>query len=181
MSEFKDEFYKKYVSTHIENRKGASCLAEFRLKSEMFNRHFRRFLPDDKNSKIVDLGCGNGRNFDLINTTFLIGIDNSLDFLKIAKKRNLNENRKIELILSDMRTLPLRVDSIDTFLSIASLHHVKGFHSRLGLVNQLYEILKDAGFVLITVWRKYQRKYGRKGSERNRQGHIAFGVIGHQV
>ena len=111
------------------------------------------------NGRIIDLGCGNGRNFDLIKNTFLIGIDNSLEFLKIAKKRKINGRRDIELILSDMRALPFRTNSIDTTFSIASLHHVKRFQTRFSLINQLHEILKDGGFVVITVWRKYQRKF----------------------
>ena len=111
------------------------------------------------NGRIIDLGCGNGRNFDLIKSSFLIGIDNSLEFLKIAQDRKNNTNREVELILTDMKTLPFRAYSIDTIFSIASLHHVKRYRTRLSIINQLHKILNDGGYVVITVWRKYQKKF----------------------
>ena len=108
---------------------------------------------------IIDLGCGNGRNFELITSKYLIGIDNSLEFIKIAKERESQNNLNPQLILSDMNALPLRPKSIDTIFSIAALHHIKRGQNRQLLINQLHTILKKSGLLLITVWRRYQRRF----------------------
>ena len=42
-----------------------------------------------KNSLIVDLGCGNGRNMDYNNLNF-IGVDNCSKFVDICKSKNYN-------------------------------------------------------------------------------------------
>lgn len=109
--------------------------------------------------KIIDLGCGNGRNFQLFNSKYLIGIDNSSEFLEIARKKKNEENGAVQFILSDMKKLPLREASIDSIFSIAALHHVKSNKARQLLVNQLHGILKNGGFLMVTVWRRYQRRF----------------------
>ena len=108
---------------------------------------------------ILDLGCGNGRNFELFESKYIIGIDNSLEFLKLAKERKLPNELIPQLILSDMKSLPIRPNSIDMIFSIAALHHVQGVHNRQFLVKQLSLVLKKGGFLLITVWRRYQKRF----------------------
>jgi alkylated DNA repair protein alkB homolog 8 len=108
---------------------------------------------------ILDLGCGNGRNFELFKSKYIVGIDNSLEFLKIAKERKSQNKLKPHLILSDMKSLPLRPNSINIIFSIAALHHVHGVHYRQYMVKQLNLVLKKGGFLLITVWRKYQKRF----------------------
>jgi SAM-dependent methyltransferase len=108
---------------------------------------------------IFDLGCGNGRNFELFKSKYIVGIDNSLEFLKIANERKFPDDLKPQLILSDMKSLPLRPNSINTIFSIAALHHVQRVHNRQYLAKQLHLVLKKGGFLLITVWRKYQKRF----------------------
>jgi 2-polyprenyl-3-methyl-5-hydroxy-6-metoxy-1,4-benzoquinol methylase len=60
MNEFKDQFFKRYVSTHIIPRKGRPTLAEFRKKAALYDKQLGRFLPKDKISKVIDIGCGSG-------------------------------------------------------------------------------------------------------------------------
>ena len=109
--------------------------------------------------KILDLGCGNGRNLELFKSNYLIGIDNSLEFLKIAKERKFHDKLNPQFILSDMKVLPLRPNSIDTIFSIAALHHIERVQNRQLLINQLYKILRKSGLLLITVWRRYQKRF----------------------
>jgi len=58
---YKDDFYKKYVSTHIVGRKPVPTLEYFRMKQVVWQNIFGRFLPQDKQAKIADLGCGDGK------------------------------------------------------------------------------------------------------------------------
>ncbi|MFX1278164.1 MAG: class I SAM-dependent methyltransferase [Promethearchaeota archaeon] len=116
----------------------------------------------------LDLGCANGRNFKILGSPpkKLVGIDISIEFLKIAQK-DLKDSRSyskeeaafIQIILADIRYLPIRTESIDNIYSIATIHHVKRRSDRKKLISQLENILKRKGNLIITVWRKWQKEY----------------------
>ncbi|MBD3215287.1 MAG: methyltransferase domain-containing protein [Candidatus Lokiarchaeota archaeon] len=115
----------------------------------------------------LDLGCANGRHFEVLSNenSRIIGIDNSIEFLKIAKKR-LSYNQKdisnlhhVDLILADISNLPIRRNSIDNIFSIAALHHIKSSKERETTFDSLYTILKPDGYLLITVWRRWQKRF----------------------
>lgn len=116
----------------------------------------------------LDLGCANGRNFDLFlqSNSKLVGIDNSIELLRLARKRLEEQNIKskfnpkfINLVLSDVKALPLRPNAIKNVFSIATIHHIKRNIHRNEMITQLYSILKNNGFFVLTVWRRYQKKY----------------------
>ena len=117
---------------------------------------------------ILDLGCGNGRNFELyLNySRRIIGLDDSWKFLKIAlqniqhyRNLRLRNTFSIHLINADMRNLPFRQKSIKNTFSIATFHHIRKQSTRISVLNQIHDILKNQGFCLITVWRKWQRRF----------------------
>ncbi|MHA1240105.1 MAG: class I SAM-dependent methyltransferase, partial [Promethearchaeota archaeon] len=87
----------------------------------------------------IDLGCANGRNFKVFlqSNIKLIGIDNSIEFLKISRNRlksgnnyTMKEKRSIELIQSDINSIPIRPDAVNNIFSIATIHHIKSIHNR---------------------------------------------------
>jgi len=136
-----------------------------------------QFLGDlDKNHQYsgqfygytIDLGCANGRNFKVLfkKNSKLVGIDNSIEFLKIANKHLRDNNRfskselnSIQLLLSDILFLPIRPQVINNIFSIATLHHIRYKLERKNVILQLYNLLKQEGYILLSVWRKYQKKY----------------------
>ena len=128
---------------------------------------FLRKKDYDFSGYTIDLGCANGRNFEVLsNSVTLIGIDNSFELLNIAKTnlRNFDKSKKdlrnkIHLILSDIRYIPLRFNSVNNIFSIATIHHLKTKSEREKVIAQIYELLKFGGYCFITVWRKYQKKY----------------------
>ena len=116
----------------------------------------------------LDLGCANGRHFKLFKNlkNKIVGIDNSFDFLKIASLnlRDPNQYEKrdsynIQTILADVRYLPLRPNVIQNMFSIATIHHIKGKDARKKVLGQMHELTRENGFILLTVWRKWQKKY----------------------
>jgi SAM-dependent methyltransferase len=137
-------------------------------------RELEKFLRELNDKEVyfegysLDLGCANGRNFNLFlsSNSRLIGIDNSKEFLKLAIKR-LKEQKSdshvklkyVNLILSDIKALPLRPSSVTNIFSIATIHHIRTETQRKNVISQLYKIIKDNGFLVLTVWRRYQKKY----------------------
>jgi SAM-dependent methyltransferase len=137
--------------------------------------HGNLFFLDYLNAKKIifqgislDLGCANGRNFKILGNKpkKLVGIDNSLEFLKIAQKSledseqyPKSESDFIQLLLSDINYLPIRKNTINNIFSIATIHHIRHKASRKNLISQLNRSLTRNGKLLITVWRKWQKKY----------------------
>jgi SAM-dependent methyltransferase len=120
------------------------------------------------NGYCIDLGCANGRHFLLFKKSCdrLIGLDNSMEFLLIAKENLKNSIRysgeslkNFEFILADLKYIPFRSQSIDNIFSIATFHHIKGRKNREKAILDLSSIIKNSGFLLLTVWRRWQRKF----------------------
>ncbi len=116
----------------------------------------------------LDIGCGNGRNFPLISLTsnHIIGLDNSIELLRFAQKnanRHIKENSErnlhIQLILCSLNLLPIRSKAINSAYVIAVIHHIKSSKNRKMIMQQIYNIIKDNGWVIVSVWRKFQKKY----------------------
>ncbi len=132
---------------------------------------FLRELSEMKvrfNGYNLDLGCANGRNFNLFLQTNskLVGIDNSIELLRLARERLKNQNsnpklnpKSVSLVLSDINALPLRPKAITNVFSIATFHHIKKNNQRNYVLSQIYDIMKNNGLLVLTVWRRYQRKY----------------------
>lgn len=120
------------------------------------------------NDVILDLGCANARNFKIIGDfpKKVVGIDVSLELIKIAQ-RNLKdfnqyspaESKFYQVLRGDITFLPFRHDSAQIIFSVASMHHIKGKANRKNLISQISEILKKNGTLIITVWRKWQKKF----------------------
>jgi len=135
---------------------------------------FLNFLKEKNyafNGLCIDLGCANGRNFKIFksNDNKLIGIDNSYELLKIARKNLKNafqfeksESNNIQLILADLESIPIRLNLIDTFFIIATIHHIKTKIKREKTVNQLYNLLNKNGFLILSVWRRWQKKFKKR-------------------
>ncbi len=113
------------------------------------------------NGIIIDLGCGNGRNLPLLKKTnnSVIGIDKSLNFLHLARERKDLRERNIHFLLSDMLALPIRPSSINSIFSIASIHHVMNITERSLIMEFSNLMLRKNGYIIISVWRKFQKKY----------------------
>jgi ubiquinone/menaquinone biosynthesis C-methylase UbiE len=100
-----------------------------------------------KGIRILDLGCGNGRNsVFLAEQAFqVVGIDFSVNMLKIATQKSIeikNENRPT-FIQADIMELPFRSSTFDAALFIAALHHIPNESYRLRAMEELYRSLKS--------------------------------------
>jgi 2-polyprenyl-3-methyl-5-hydroxy-6-metoxy-1,4-benzoquinol methylase len=57
---FKDRFYQSYASTHVTHRKGEAALDRFRAEFPIWDKHFGALLPESREARILDVGCGRG-------------------------------------------------------------------------------------------------------------------------
>ncbi|MFX1293572.1 MAG: class I SAM-dependent methyltransferase [Promethearchaeota archaeon] len=124
---------------------------------EKFNR-----LDNFCNGFLLDLGCGNGRHtlFFADKTDYLIGVDFSFNLLKIAnKKRNLKDIKNVSFVMADITALPFKKDIFSGILFLATLHHNPMQKNRIDSLKEIEQILKKDSYCLISVWRKWQKRF----------------------
>jgi len=130
----------------------AETWRKFRTKSP---EEIAEFLKDKK-GKILDLGCGSGRNIVKNPNIEYYGVDFSEKMLKYAEK-TANEN-KIDAVFfkADIgkEKLPFASNFFDAAIFISALHCIEGEKNRLRALKELYRVLKKNGEAMITVWDK---------------------------
>lgn len=109
----------------------------------------------DKKGKIIDLGCGSGRNMIASKDIEYYGVDFSDSQIKAAEK--LTKERKINAKLFKMNADKLDKDifkneMFDYGLFIATLHCIESEKERLSALKEFYRILKEGAEALITIW-----------------------------
>lgn len=115
-----------------------------------------------KNTKIADIGCGNGRFFKFITKKLpkYTGIDNSKTLIKEAKKQFSKHKLKPRFLEGNILKIPLQTASQQVASCIAVLHHIPTTKLRKKAVAELARILKKEGKLLLTVWNlREQKKY----------------------
>jgi len=118
------------------------------------------FIPYIKdNFKILDLGCGNGRLLKVLKESKTnieyIGIDFSNKLIEQAKKDFPDYVFKVE----DMSNLDFEENSFDMIFMIASFHHLETKKERLELLKKINKWLKPGGYLFMTNWNLFQKKY----------------------
>ena len=109
-------------------------------------RDFIKSLP--KGAKIVDLGCGPGRDSSAFVEAGMdyFGIDFSNATIKKAKE--LNPKAKFEV--GDFMNLKFDPESIDAFWAVASLYHLNKSDFEI-FMKRLYDFLKRNGQIFIVM------------------------------
>ena len=100
----------------------------------------------EKNSYILDVGCGNGKYFTYRDDIIMKGIDISIELVKICNKKNL------DVIHGNMLNLPFEDNLFDGLMIIASFHHLDNDYDRKKALDEMYRVLKFGGKCLIEVW-----------------------------
>ena len=117
----------------------------------------KQFLDHiSKNSIILEVGCGNGKNLNYRTDCFNIGVDLCPEFCKIT--RDLN----IETFIINNKCLSLKDNSVDVVLSIAVIHHLSTDYGRKESIKELIRVLNIGGKAMIQVWALKQPKNSRR-------------------
>ncbi|MDO8264838.1 MAG: methyltransferase domain-containing protein [Candidatus Parcubacteria bacterium] len=114
----------------------------------LFESHI---IPGDK---VLDLGCGNGRQYQFIMETEgeYFGVDNSEKLIEICKKKYPEGKFQTANALN----LPYPDNYFDKVYSIAVLHHMPSDEFRFRFLQEANRVLKPGGLLIMTVWKFYQ-------------------------
>ncbi len=109
--------------------------------------HVQQFLDKlPSNSKVLDIGCGNGKNMIYGQTRHeMIGLEQSEALCNICTERGLN------VIQGDALKLPFPDKSFDAIIMIAVIHHINP-KEHITVLNEITRVLKPNGTCLITNW-----------------------------
>jgi len=123
-----------------------------------------------RNSVIADIGAGNGRHLipAAKQCKKAIAFDISLNLLKIIKEKiEKKQIKNIDLIQTNSVKLPIKNNSFDYILYIASLHNIKGKSNRIKSLEEIKRVLKKDGRALISVWSLDQEKFSKNNQNKN--------------
>lgn len=104
----------------------------------------------EKGMTILDLGCGNGRVYQLAHKkqAEYIGIDQSEGLIALAREKS----PEARFMVSEMTELPLESDSVDLMLAIASFHHLPSTEEREKCLREIHRVLKSDGRAIFLNW-----------------------------
>jgi len=109
-----------------------------------YSEKFADFLESKKiNGKLIDAGCGNGRDVQVLNSAGfnVIGIDYSKEEIKLAKKNFSGLNFEVQ----NIEKMKFKSNSISAFFCINVMHYV----NQEKAINEFYRTLKNKGYVFI--------------------------------
>lgn len=145
-----DKFYSKYVSTQTSQLYGEQNLNDIRKQFFVWRSYFGRFLPKDKNAKILDLGCGNGGFvywFQQNGYQNVEGVDISKEQIEMSQKLGIKNIQQADIkeFLKDKK------DFYDAIFARDVLEHFNK-EEIMDILDIIYKSLKQGGqFICQTV------------------------------
>lgn len=111
---------------------------------------YKKWLPKDKSTRILELCCGSGRlTIPIAREYQICGVDNSCSMLEQARLKATSEGLEIDFIEADIRTLDLP-DKYDLiFIPFNSIHHLYQNQDLFDTLNVVKKHLKDEGLFLL--------------------------------
>ena len=112
--------------------------------TEFSNRHYLGYVNKytKDNDFVLDAGISLGDIMFNLNTPNKYGVDISIDYLRIAKKYN------IELCLAMLENLPYKDNLFDVVLCKDVLEHVFDLHT---VIKNILRVLKTGGYLIFQV------------------------------
>jgi len=115
--------------------------------------------------KVLDVGCGSGRNFVEMNGVEWYGVDFSGEMLKCAEGVARKKGIDVCFAKASVERLPYEDEYFDAVLFYAVLHCVDSVEMRRKSLEEVYRVLKKGGEALISVWGTKSPRLKGKGKE----------------
>jgi ubiquinone/menaquinone biosynthesis C-methylase UbiE len=113
------------------------------------------FLADYPAGEIaLDLGCGNGRNAELLAdvSDTVVCLDLSRELLREARLRGRERGFDPRLVQADAASIPLERNAVDVAIYVATLHHLPTRALRVASLDSLACVLAPDGYALVSAW-----------------------------
>ncbi|WP_435347520.1 class I SAM-dependent methyltransferase [Haloarchaeobius sp. HRN-SO-5] len=122
------------------------------------------FLDGRRGHRGLDLGCGNGRNAELLadHCECVVGLDISGALLAQARQRAVDHAFELELVQGDASRLPFGADRFDLVVYVATLHHLPTVADRRRSLDELARVLAPGGRALVSVWSTAHDRFDRE-------------------
>lgn len=126
---------------------------------EEFLKKASSLSKNNETIKIVDLGCGSGRNIIPIKEIEYYGVDFSEAQLKYAKQYSVKNKVKAKFFKSKIDNMPFKDNFFDYGLFIGSLHCLETEKKRLESLREFFRVLKPNSQSLISVWNSEDKRF----------------------
>ena len=107
-----------------------------------------------RTGKILDLGCGSGRNFMKLQGVEFYGVDFSGKMLELARGSVEDLGIEIDLRKAEVFETDFDDDFFDYVLCNAVLHCVDSAEKRKKTLEEIHRVLKPGGEAFVSVWGK---------------------------
>jgi ubiquinone/menaquinone biosynthesis C-methylase UbiE len=143
-SEEKAAIYDKFVEG------GESIFEKYNHESEMYG--MTHYYDQEKLDVVLDAGCGNGRFLESLPAdTVSIGIDASLNLLRIAQKKG----RGTFHVCCELEHLPFPDDFFGTVMSCRVLQHLR---EQERAVQELCRVTRSNGMIILELYNTWNPK-----------------------
>lgn len=130
--------------------------------SAWWNKFRQKPVPEveeflkDKKGKILDLGCGSGRNMIANPDVSYYGVDFSEEMLKFAEKNAGGKKIRAVFLKEEIgkEKLPFKTDFFDAVICISTIHLIESAEKRKKALEELYRVMKRGAEAMISVWNK---------------------------
>lgn len=154
---------KEFFSYHTERREWETASNPFwAYEDRVRQRALLELLKPARGEKILEVGCGNGRDFSFLSSggARCVGVDYDYRIVTVAKERLLRNNNKGTLAVADATKLPFKDCSFDKVSCSEVLEHVPEYKKTLEEMNR---VLKPGGKAVFTVPNRHSLKGVIKG------------------
>ena len=112
----------------------------------------------NKKGKVLDLGCGSGRNLIKNDKINYYAVDFSKGMLELARVYCEKSKIKALFFKSGAEEIPFKSNFFDSAIFISALHCIEKKNDRKKSLKEFYRVLKKDAEALITVWNKGETK-----------------------
>ena len=156
---YKNLFYRNYATSHTSLIYGEPTQEQLRDKWPLWLHYYKFFFPHNKNSRILDLGCGAGEFVAFLHAhgfSNTVGIDMSQEQVALAKKLQIQN-----IVEGDANTyLAEHPNTFDVIVARDLLEHFAE-EEVVTLVQKLAEALTPQGYVLLQTANAANPLWGR--------------------
>lgn len=133
-----------------DNFAGRFMLKSMNKGHEKLANWGRSYLRIDQEDRILDLGCGGGRNIEyfLTKANKVYGMDHSEMSVKMSREINKEaiESGRCQISLGDVKSLPFKDESIDIVTAFETIYFWNNIEE---CFREIYRVLKKDGQFLI--------------------------------